>query len=255
MEVALPPTASTSEYALAVMRSMHLDSEVVTYLSPGTVVTPLTTCVLDDGTRRASISLQHIECHDTHLPRSGWLTTEDLEGKARIHRYGRPIYEVAGASLKVRRGADTSAKFVRQLAPGTRLHIAELQQLDGTTRALVVVLGLPRVLHEAPLGWVTVKTSSGVIKVVELHADGDGASTPTTFTVCDPPYISRPPPTFTNPVVPVARSAPAPPPSSSSAAFIFPRGPPPRPRGLWADRSSRLQTCMHASWLLSPLGR
>ena len=115
MEVALPPTsaASTSEYTLAVMRWMHLDSEVVTYLRPGTFVTPLTTCVLDDGTRRASISLQHVEGGGTNLPPSGWLTTEDLEGNARVHRYGRPVYEVAGTSLKVRRGAVRSERCLR----------------------------------------------------------------------------------------------------------------------------------------------
>eukprot|EP00900_Chrysochromulina_parva_P007466 jgi/Chrpa1/16720/Chrysochromulina_OHIO_Genome00009174-RA len=87
---------------------------------------------------------------------AGWLSILSSDGVLRVNKYARPIFEVTCHSLKMRRNASTDSEYVRQLSQGTRLHITELKRVDGAVRAHVVVLGLPKPLVEAPLGWITV---------------------------------------------------------------------------------------------------
>ena len=185
MEVAWPREPG-ARVAVPVTRTMQLTSDVVTTLHSGTTVKLRCTCVLHDGTRRACVLLDGVDG-----VWSGWLSVLSPEGAPVLHRFARPVYEVASASLKVRAGVHTESRFVRQLARGVRVHIVELKTSDGTTRARVAALGFPKALHEAPLGWITAqRAGDGPPKLVELQEDGARlARAPTALlTLCSPTY-------------------------------------------------------------------
>ena len=169
--------------AVPVTKNLHLASEVLTELRPGTSIRLLSTATLNDGTKRACVALSDVSL--------GWLTTATADGMPLVHRYARPIYTVVSSSVKVRKYADLSSKFVAKLSLGTKLHIVEMKRNEeGATRACVVVLGRAKTSSERPLGWITA-TKSGDGKVggaLKELTDVDGPSGSPQLRCCSPAY-------------------------------------------------------------------
>ena len=226
-EVALPPSRraelaelKASDAMAIVTRSVDPNSDIVAELPPGTVIKPLATCVLEDGTKRLYISLAGMDSvcvvapdalgnatnRESLTTQAGWLTVLSSDGVLRVNKYARPIFEVTCHSLKMRRNASTDSEYVRQLSQGTRLHITELKRVDGAVRAHVVVLGLPKPLVEAPLGWITVRSARYHPNVVELLEDGQHKQGASRLRISLPPDSPSLKVTPTNPIVPSPES-------------------------------------------------
>ena len=170
-------------HVVSVTKTLHLASEVLGELRPGTSIRLLSTATLNDGTRRACVALS-----DASL---GWLTTATADGMQLVHRYARPIYTVVSSSVKVRKHADLSSRFVAKLSIGTKLHIVEMKRNEeGATRACVVVLGRAKTSSERPLGWITAtKSSDGKVGgALKELADADGPASSPQLRVCSPAY-------------------------------------------------------------------
>lgn len=248
-----------------VTRSVDPNSDIVAELPPGTVIKPLATCVLEDGTKRLYISLAGMDSMRVVAPdalgsatdrerlttQAGWLSILSSDGVLRVNKYARPIFEVTCHSLKMRRNASTDSEYVRQLSQGTRLHITELKRVDGAVRAHVVVLGLPKPLVEAPLGWITVRSARYHPNVVELLEDGQHKQGTSRLRISLPPDSPSLKLTPTNPIVPSPESdrsllsarqsadRPAPGPSSLVVLVISPTRPIIR-GGFYSSSSSSL---------------
>ena len=230
-EIASQPADGTpreADYTVAVTKTSHMQSGIVKRLQPGTKIHLLSTCVLNDGTRRACVALQG------SISALGWVSARNESGAPLFHRYARPLYEVVSPSpLKLRRLQDKNSQFVAQIAEGTRLHIAEIKKTaDGDTRASVVVLGHSRIPDERPAGWITVmKSSNPVATIRELPVDGCDPVTPTSGSGLNL--------RVSEPKMQLPTKHPSLPPTPWLAALSSPPASPPRPKpGSPSARSS-----------------
>ena len=203
--------AESAGDAVQVTQTLHPESNVMAMLRPWERLRMLSTCVLDDGTKRACIAREHGSL-------LGWITVAPLHEKPNIYRHARPIYEVSNVQLKVRRGLELHSKFVAKLRPGTRIHLAELVQMaDGSTRARVAVLSEAKLAKDRPIGWVTViREKLGAALVQRVVIPGEEVPIRSTVSdllqACVASYSAsantlesqRVP--FFNPIVPLSRS-------------------------------------------------
>jgi len=171
---------------------MDATSEVIAEVQAGTPLHLLSTSVLHDGTRRGCISLEGPLSSSS--PCYGWLTTRTSEARPLLQRYGRPVYEVASESLKLRSGSSTDSKFLRQLTRGIRVHIAAMKKINGCIRAYVTVLGSSKTPHGArPVGWITASKGPRITTLVEVQVDGGRSiPMPSQLKLCEPSYKVAP---------------------------------------------------------------
>ena len=149
---------SSHDGMINVHADCDLGSTVIAMLDAHTRLYIFETRELDDGTKRALIMLE-----GSSAP-LGWATAITADGIPLIYMFARPLYEVGKRALKVRRQFEQTSKFVRQLTPGTRLHITETRRTTaGAQRVCVVVIGE---FNEA--GWVTAKHPNGKRTVAEV---------------------------------------------------------------------------------------
>ena len=164
------PLEEVTGERLLVSKGSHLDSEVVSEVKPGERLYRISEVTLNDGTHRACVALKD------SINVLGWVTTRKMDGTPRIQRYARPVYEVVGSALKVRKHLDKDSRFIAQIHEGTRLHVTEIKKMeDGSTRASVCVLGHPKISDAKPVGWITVirsRSSSNSSTIRELPEDG-----------------------------------------------------------------------------------
>lgn len=155
----------TEDESLAVTISKAHTSDVVCRLHRGTPLRVLATSSLANGITRACVVL------DGHSSVLGWLSNGALR-----HIWPRPLYVARrGITLKVRRTADKSSRFVTQLDGHVRFHVVEtrVNPHDGNQRVCVVVEG-----DEQPKGWVTSRQTrlghSMIRALPEVSGDGSG---------------------------------------------------------------------------------
>ena len=187
MEVARPLTSSMQQPGsseLIVTSGIQPSSECIARFPPGSRLKLLSTCKLQDGTRRASIATED------GIDALGWVTTAASDGTKRVHRFGRPVYEIpSGSTLKLRKQVDIGSKYITRLAAGTRLHIVDVKKTsEGATRVAVVVLNHPKYSNEKTLGWITaMKTEDESPALREVV--GDDALVPAAaLQTCSPSY-------------------------------------------------------------------
>ena len=199
MEVAeLSAGGSSRQDALPITAAMQESSPVVDYVSPGTRLKLLSMCRLPDSSCRASVLVDG-PGNSTH----GWVTISTADGTKLVHRFGRPIYEVAnGATLKLRRQCDMGSKFVTRVSGGARLHIIEIRRMaDGGARALIALLNHQKFPGDKPLGWITAMKPKASSPLRELFRDGNDSATPG-LRICQPPYGAPMPVRAVNPIMP-----------------------------------------------------
>ena len=148
--------------SLSVQADSDPASPVVAELQAHTRLCVVETAELSDGTRRARIT-RHGQPHAA--PPVGWVTARTAEGRALIHNFARPLYEV-DLAVKLREGEKKDSRFVCQLAPGTRVHVVANGRAGNDTSRVRVAL----VDQDEPVGWLSVRTAAGTCTIRDLEA-------------------------------------------------------------------------------------
>lgn len=146
---------------LTVHESSEPMSPVVTELEPHTPLCVIAMEELSDGTKRARI-VRHTPTQAA--PPLGWVTAKTADGRALLHYFARPLYEII-VPTKVRHHAKTDSRPICLLPPGMRVHVVDNCRVGKVNRARVALAD-----QDEPLGWLSVLTVAGVRTIHSLDA-------------------------------------------------------------------------------------